>query len=130
MNHKQQVIILSAELDNRVYITNREATNKLNELLEESNIRFNTALGSYNGEKESSFVCLPKNQNEVDLIKWLAFNKFNQESILYQDSNGQAYLEYEDGVSVTLGKLREVDMSQTETLEAFTILNNKAYAVL
>lgn len=130
MNHKQQVIILSAELDNRVYVTNKQATDRMNDLLNRANITFNIGQGSYKGSKEVSFICLPKNQLEIDTLKHLAFNLFNQESILHQDSNGQAYLVYSDDTEVTLGKLRQLPIDQAEKLEAYTILNNKAYAVM
>ena len=130
MKHTQQVIILSAELSNRVYVTNRQATNRLDQLLREANIVYNIGQGCYKGEKEVSFVCLPKNQKEVDTLKHFAFNLFNQESLLYQDSNGQAYLEYSDGASVTLGKLRQVSPDKIDQLEAYTILNGAVYAVM
>ena len=130
MNTKQQVIVLSGELKGESYVKNRIYSNLLESRLKDLQIVYNKALGSYKSEKETSFVCLPKNEEEINLLKHIAFNLFNQESVLYQDANGKAYLIYSDDTSVTLGKLRQVPMSQTENLEAFTILNDKAYAVV
>lgn len=127
MNTFSQVVILSAELDSNRFEKNRQLTENLNACLSDCNFKYSKGIGVYKGQEESSFIVLPKNDDEINTLKDLAFKSFNQESILYQDANGKAYLIYNNGNEKSLGKLRQVSPKLTEKLENYTILNGKVY---
>ncbi len=127
MNIFQQVLILSAELNTRTKEENDRVTSNLETSLNECNISFNKAIGYYKGSEETSFVCLPKNEQEVEVLKDFAFKSFKQESVLFQDSNGQSYLIFENDEEETIGKLRQVNSKLIEQLESYTIMNGAIY---
>ena len=98
MNTYQQVIILSGELADKTYESNRQRSQNLEVCLQELGISYRQALGVYKDIQELSFITLPKNEAEIDTLKNFAFENFGQESVLYQDGNGQAWLLYNDGL--------------------------------
>ena len=127
MNITQQVIILSAELTTETTGENNRRTNNLRASLNDVGITFNEATGHYKNTQETSFVCLPKNAAEIETLKDFAFKNFKQESVLFQDSNGQAYLIFEDKTEQNIGKLKQVNPKFIEQLENYTIMNNRVY---
>lgn len=127
MNITQQVIILSAELTTETTGENNRRTNNLRASLNDVGITFNEATGHYKNTQEASFVCLPKNAAEIETLKDFAFKNFKQESILFQDSNGQAYLIFEDKTEQNIGKLKQVNPKFIEQLENYTVMNNRVY---
>lgn len=127
MNITNQVIILSAELSGNSEVENSRRTNLLNDMLSDSNINFNVASGVYKGNSEVSFVTVPRNNDEVETIKDFAFKNFNQESVLYQDANQQAYLIFNNGESKRVGVLEQVNPREIETLDHYTVLNGRVY---
>lgn len=124
----REVIILSAELSINDRTTNGFNTHKLINKLRAFMITSNEATGVYKGVSETSLVTLPKNDREIEYIKSVAFSDFNQESILYQDKSGDAYLIFSDGTKESIGKLRKVNSSLG--LENYTVMNNEIYATI
>ena len=129
MNTKQRVVILSAELTSESYVVNGVRSKALTKLLRDNGIKFGTGTGHYRGTTETSFVCLPTSNDQVTILRNLAFIDFNQESILIQDSYGISRLEYENGRTRILGRLQEYPIDQQEYRDNYTILNNRLWAV-
>jgi hypothetical protein len=127
MRNFQNVIILSAELSTSTNESNRQRTLNLKGCLEDLNISHGNALGVYKGSKEVSFVCLPKNLEEIEALKDFAFKNFKQESILMQDTNGTCHLIYEDDSSESIGKFRVVIPKLTDVLDSYTVLSGVVY---
>ena len=127
MKNFQNVIILSAELSTSTNESNRQRTLNLKGCLEDLNISHGNALGVYKGSKEVSFVCLPKNLEEIEALKDFAFKNFKQESILMQDTNGTCHLIYEDDSSENIGKFRVVSPKLTDVLDSYTVLSGVVY---
>ena len=127
MNQFKQVIILSAERINNTKEENNTRTNNLEQNLLDCSIKFNKAKGCYKGTTEKAFVCLPKNDIEIEVLKDFAFKSFNQESVMHQDSNGMCYLVTPKS-ETKIGKLREVNPKFIEKLDSYFILNKKLYS--
>ena len=127
MKNFQNVIILSAELSTSTNESNRQRTLNLKGCLEDLNISHGNALGVYKGSSEVSFVCLPKNLEEIEALKDFAFKNFKQESILMQDTNGTCHLIYEDDSSENIGKFRVVSPKLTDVLDSYTVLSGVVY---
>lgn len=127
MNTKQQFIIMSAStLDKTIEQNKVRHENLLSDI-----ISFKLPLvevnGSYKGNKEMGVLVKISNYLELDALKALG-RLYNQESILYSDSNGLVSLEYmQDSESSILGKMQEVD--NVNGYESYTELNNKFYVV-
>lgn len=123
----QTVMILSAELANNSFEKNRQLTENLTSDLLTLQVSFNHALGCYKGQREVSFVILPKNTDEIDAIMHLAFKLYRQESVLMQDNEGISSLYYANGQTEKLGRL--VPKMSVEGLEAYTILNGQVWTI-
>ena len=128
MNITSQVVILSAESNKNSFEGNRQRTETLRGCLQDCNFTFKGGTGVYKGNKEDCFVVIVKNESDIQTLKDFAFKNFDQESILYQDANQEAYLHYNCGKIERLGILQEVNSS--ENLDSFTILNDKIYTTL
>jgi len=123
----QNVIILSAELKDNRFERNKQLTLNLKSCLEDCGISHGEALGVFKKNENVSFVCLPKNLEEVEILKDFAFKSFYQESILEQDVNGLCHLVFEDDTSRSIGKLKPVNAKLTDTLDSYTVLNGVVY---
>ena len=135
MNIVQQVIILSAERTENTPERNRQLTENLAQSLQELGLNNQRALGVFNGEEQTSFVTIVKNEVEIDAVKALAMNPvghggFGQDAILYQDANQEAYLIDKAGNTIQLGRLIEVNKKEIEVLENYTILNGRVYTTV
>lgn len=135
MNTTQQVIILSAENNQVSESENKSRTANLNSCLYELGLSVNQATGCFNGTTQDSFVVIVKNEAEIDAVKKLAFNAigfggFGQDAILYQDANQEAYLVDKSGDEVRLGRLEQVDKSEINKLENYTIMNGQVYTTV
>lgn len=73
--------------------------------------------GCYKGIKNNAYIVSIRDTNEFKLVMSLA-NHYDQESVLYVDSNGLASLEYMNGTSEVLGVFKAVD--STAGLDAYT----------
>ena len=130
MNTTQQVIILSAERTENSFEKNRQLTENLAGCLEDLNITASRATGVYNGSSESSFVAIVKSEADIEAVTSLAFKSFNQDAIIHQDSNQEAYLLDKSGKTIQLGRLLEIPKTDIENLENYTLLNGKYYATV
>ena len=117
-------LIFSAELSTMSSYQNNRRTMSLIQTINNMNISFIKAIGSYKGSKETSFIVSSKHINIVlDLM-----NLFSQESILVLDSKGQASLRFADNNVIDLmGRMMQIESN--ELPEAYTIVNNKVFAV-
>jgi hypothetical protein len=130
MNTVEQVVILSAELSKLSSVENDRRTVLLNDMITELRLPFKPAKGVYKGSSENSFVVVVKDQADIDALTGFAFKGFGQESVLHQDSNQLARLIYADGKMETLGKLVQVPKELTETLDNYTVMENKFYTTI
>lgn len=127
MNISRQVVILSAELSSLSKKENERRSELLNDMLVELNFSFNPALGVYKGVGESSFVVLINDGADLETLKNFAFKSFNQESILHQDANQEAFLIYQNRTMERLGRLEQISKDEAEKLVAYTEMNGKYY---
>lgn len=127
MRTVSQVVILSAELSTKRFESNRQRTETLEGMLNDCNFRFKKALGCYKGSSEDSFVVVLRDAQELETLKDFAFTNFEQESILYQDANQEAYLVFANGKTEQLGRLEQVDKKEATSQEAFTVMGGNYY---
>lgn len=127
MNISRQVVILSGELSSLSSKENVRRTELLNDMLVELNFSFNSALGVYKGVAESSFVVLINDSADLETLKNFAFKSFNQESILHQDTNQEAFLIYQNGTMERLGRLEQISKDEAESLISYTEMDGKYY---
>ena len=130
MNIVPQTVILSAESNTNDQLTNEQKTNLLRDCLEDCNMNFSQAEGFFEGRSETSFVVVPKNQAEIDVLKDFAFKTFKQQAVLYQDSNQEAYLINHDGTEKRLGRLQEVSKEVAESVGSYTLLKGRYYTTV
>ena len=90
----QEVVILSAELANLSAEENSQRTFNLQTCLDDLNIGYTSAIGVYKRNIETSLVILVNNIETLQVLQGLAFDSFKQESILYQDKQGESHLIY------------------------------------
>ena len=127
MNIVRQVVILSAEKNELTPEVNAVRTATLESVLELRNCSYVTADGVYKNSKEKCFVVMVDSQQDIEDLKSLAFLKFGQESVLVQDSNQIAKLEFRDGKKVELGKLKQTNKENAENRDAYTFVDGKYY---
>jgi hypothetical protein len=128
MNISQQVIILSAESDKKTPEQNNATTRILKHCLEDCNMLFGEAMGMYKGTSENSFVVVIQDIEEIKILKDFAFKNFNQESIIYQDANQEAYLINNNGTHEQLGELAEVSEIDAINLDSYTLFGGRYYS--
>ena len=121
----KEVVIISAELTSESGISNVDRNVNLEKCLDDCNLQFNKASGVYKGSSEKSFIVLPRNSAEINVLKEFAFKNFNQESILFQDKSGDTFLIYSDGKKEAIGRLKKV-RSELD-LDSYTVLNGEIY---
>lgn len=129
MNISKQVVILSATKDNDSIENTNFRTKTLKNVLTDINLAFAEATGVYKGKTETSFVVVVNSQDDIENLKSLAFNSFQQESILVQDSNQEAFLVFNNNKTLNLGRLEAVTPDQAKKLDSYTILNDTYYAI-
>jgi hypothetical protein len=122
-----RLVIISASLDFKTQLENNGRTLNLGKSLDDLNMNFTPSQGTYKGSNEQSFVVLPRNDEELQVLKDLAFNNFFQESILFRDYNGQASLIYGDDTTEELGPIKQVSPKLIEQLESYTVMNGNVY---
>lgn len=129
MNISKQVVILSATKNGDSVENTNFRTKTLRGVLGDLRLPFSEATGVYKGQTETSFVVVVTDNFDIDTLKGLAFKNFDQESILVQDSNQEAYLIFNNGTTQNLGRLEQVSEEQAKELDNYTILNGNFYAV-
>jgi hypothetical protein len=123
-----RLVIVSAELSDLSSLANDRRTSNLRDCLGELGLGFSRSLGVYKGKIEQSFVVRVTSDSEHELLKDMALKSFEQECILYRDSHGKAYLQYEN-TEVLLGELRNVKKENAHLLtNGYTVLNGLYYA--
>lgn len=128
MQNKKQLIILSAELKVLSDFENDYRTSLLRKMLFDIGVAFNSVKDFYDGHKEVSFLVEVKNNAQVEAIKGFAFNSFEQESILYQETSGLCSLLFSNGKVEKLGHMHEVTEKEARENVAYTSFrdsNNK-----
>lgn len=130
MNTVKQVVILSAEKSNLDRINNGKRTMLLEQMILDIGLNFEPALGVYKGSEERSFVVVINNNTDLETLKSFAFKNFEQESILYQDSNQEAYLITNGGDVIQLGKLTNVPREVATRQDGYTLMNGQYYTAL
>ena len=123
----RRVVILSGELSNLSEQENKTRSRNLESCLDDLNITNNIGVGVYKNSVETCFVCLPKNEYEVQALQELAFKSFNQECILYQGKGGKAFIVPQKGNYTDIGKLRLVTKKQAYKQAYYTVLNDQYY---
>jgi lipopolysaccharide export LptBFGC system permease protein LptF len=129
MNISRQVVILSATKNGDSVENTNFRTKTLRGILGDLRLPFSEATGVYKGQTETSFVVVISDNFDIDTLKAVAFKNFDQESILVQDANQEAYLIFNDGTTQNLGRLEQVSEEQARKLDNYTILNNNFYAI-
>lgn len=130
MNITQQAIIISAEHSSQTIQGNKLRTQTLSDCIDDIGLISNLATGVYKGVEETSFVVLIKDQVEIDALKDFAFKTFDQESILYQDANSEAYLFFKDGTTKQLGRMQLVDKTVALQKDNYTLMNGNYYTTI
>lgn len=128
MNISPQTMIISSTDHNATFESQDQAALTMNGLLSDLGLAFKQTMGKYNGQTNDSFVVVVNNQDEIDAIKAIAFNRFGQEAVLVQDSNRQCTLEFSNGTFKPTGKL--VPVASCEGLENYTVMNNSFYTTI
>ena len=126
-----QFVILSAELSHLSENENIKRTTELLKALESNGFTATRFEGYYKGSKETSlgiplnqYFTFIKNDDDLKKLEMLAFDRFNQESILVQYSDGHSRLHYRDRVEY-LGKVRLVTKQFAESQDSFTFYPEK-----
>lgn len=116
----KQFVIMSTDLISLPAFPSLGRFSMLESYLKDNGYSFVECEGKYKGTTERSVMILINSNEQLEDIKSLAFNVFNQENILYRDSNGLFSLEYPDK-SVILGrKLRELSDKECELRDNYT----------
>lgn len=125
-----KVLILSAERDTNTSKGNEQRTRHLESSLNDLDIHYTKGVGVYNKSVETCFVVSPRCPVEHELILAMAFKTFKQESVLFQDNDGESYLIFngESGLE-HIGKLREMPTVLARKQDSYTVVNNKYYAI-
>jgi hypothetical protein len=124
MNILPQIVILSAHRANLDDATNTMRHNLLCQMLRDLGLVYNAVDGVYKGTKETSLLVVLNNTTELETISDFAFKNFEQESILYSDSNRATQLIFNNGTTQELGRLTQVTKQETEKLDSYTILTD------
>lgn len=103
----KEIIILSAELSTLSEFENTMRTNQLNNSLKSLGVSFKEIQGYYKNTKETSFVVVLDNNTNLKTIQGLA-SHFNQECILFSDSDRVSKLVYPNGNETSIGTLKSV----------------------
>lgn len=127
-----RVVIISAESGNNSLRRNELYTTALETSLKRHNFRYTRCLGSYKDCIENSFLVIIPDDSAEEYLRFLGI-LYDQESILVQDEEGRARLDYIIGTgeishSESLGQLKPITKEQAEKLDAYTFLpSNNTY---
>lgn len=119
-------VMLSAELSSKTKVYNIEATRVLQSILDLKGIKYLPAQGMYKGVEEKSFTLIG-----VDVATGLELGRlFKQESILIINEYSKASLRYLDkgNKTVALGTFQPV--MDVIGLDAYSVINKQAWAVV
>lgn len=127
------LVIISASVNNQDKSSNRVRTDKLRRILSELHychgcfFSFKGVEGIYKGSSEQSFIVILRSdhiEEEISMLKGLAFNMFNQESVLVKDNKNKAKLVFKDDSEQSLGDFIEIKKEELKNYDNYTILSN------
>lgn len=116
-------IVMSAELASRTPAGDAENMRRTAELhlaLHERDLTFVPARGFYKGSEERSVVVLIDDSDDYDFVLALAFERFEQESVLVVDANYVARFVYAKGGIERAGMMVKVDERIARSREGWT----------
>ena len=119
MLNYNQFVLISAELSQFTNTENIIRTNQLKLMLEQSGFKPVYMKGVYKGSSEMSFFVPITRIDDIERLEFIAFDRFQQESILVQYSDGHSRLHYPNHVE-HIGKVREVTKDVALTKDSFT----------
>lgn len=122
-----KVLIISAELNGNSFESNKQRSLNLESCLEDLGLKIRTGLGLYKGTAETCYVVLPKDHETFRAVIDLAFRSFEQESVLYQDGQGNAWLYGSDDSIKKLGKLRGTSEHEAKKQDSYTFFMGSYY---
>lgn len=126
---QKMVAIFSSERYDKTAIENQVNYDQVFDHLKQHNITFSVGQGCYKGDKEPSFICLPKNDQDVKVIKALA-SLYNQESVLFRNKHCVFLYFPESNHTEKIGdKLVNVTEQEAMKHDCYTILLDKHYIV-
>ena len=126
-----QFVLLSAELSHLTVEENNTRTNQLKLMLKHSGFKPVLMKGVYKGSSEISFFVPITRIDDIERLEFIAFDRFQQESILVQYSDGHSRLHYPNHIE-HIGKIREINKEIALTKDNYTFYPklNKYYAVV
>ena len=126
-----EFVLLSAELSHLTPNENNTRTNQLELMLRHSNFKPVLMKGVYKGSSEISFFVPITRIDDIERLEFIAFDRFQQESILVQYSDGHSRLHYPNHIE-HIGKIREINKEIALTKDNYTFYTklNKYYAVV
>lgn len=124
---KQTMIIFSADRIERTKQVNKRMFDNTREFLDALQVQYVTGQGVYKGEGEKCFVVASNNWQHIQHIKKHALEQLSQECVLVQHGDGLSRLEYSNGESEVIGRLKEISSDEASNVEAYTVLNGRYY---
>ena len=126
-----EFVLLSAELSHLTLEENNTRTNQLELMLRHSGFKPVLMKGVYKGSSEISFFVPTTRIDDIERLEFIAFDRFQQESILVQYSDGHSRLHYPNHIE-HIGKIREVSKDVALTKDCYTFYPklNKYYATV
>jgi len=131
MLNYNQFVLISAELSQLTNTENIIRTNQLKLMLEQSGFKPVYMKGVYKGVYEISFFVPITRVDDIERLEFIAFDRFGQESILVQYSDGHSRLHYPNHIE-HIGKVREITKQEAFKRDAYTFYPKlgKYYAVI
>ena len=114
-----QFVILSAELSGFTASENQTRSNQLALMLTKLGFKPVFMIGRYKGEQENSFFVPITRVDDIERLEFIAFDRFQQESILVQYSDGHSRLHYPNHIE-HIGKVREITKQEAFKRDAYT----------
>ena len=130
MLNYNQFVLLSAELSHLTLEENNTRTNQLELMLRHLGFKPVLMKGVYKGSSEISFFVPVSRIDDIERLEFIAFDRFQQESILVQYSDGHSRLHFPYHVE-HIGKIREVSEETALTKDCYTFYPKlgKYYAI-
>ncbi len=125
-NNQSLTLIMSSDLSTNSTEYNRIRRTQFHKELESAEYDYNTAIGCYKGQQESSAVIDVRTMDRLPLLLRLAFGDLKQESVLLIHGDRTGTLIFADGSEAELGTLKL--MESTKGLDAYTIVEDKVYS--
>ena len=119
MLNYNQFVLISAELSHLTLEENNTRTNQLELMLRHSGFKPVFMVGRYKGDQENSFFVPVTRADDIERLEFIAFDRFQQESILVQYSDGHSRLHYPNHVE-HIGKVREITKQEAFKRDCYT----------